>query len=798
MKHAFSGLIKTTLVSAIAVALISCGGAEERKVKYLEKGKAYIEEQNFDKAKIEIKNVLQIDPKFAEAHYVMGQINEQDKELRKAIGNYSKAIELDPQHIGAKVGLAKIYVIAGTEEYLNKARQLLAEVKNEASDTPEADLISATIDYKTGDKEKATKSLEIVVKNNPKMVEGISLLSTIYMAGDRDDAAILLLKKGVKDNASNIHLRTKLAQILAKNRDYVSAEKYLKQAIEIEPERYTLQVTLSSFYASTNQVEKAVAILKDAIKQDPADTQRYLVLVEVLSSHVGVKQAEETLLDFIKQNPDMYELKMAQVKLYEKLGKRDELKAVLNKIISEHEYDIEAVEARTQLANYLLEEGDQAGARKHVDIVLAEYPNNNAALLVAAKLDMMNLQAVSAINRLRTVVKNDPKNAEASALLARAHETNNESSLAENELRKAIEANPVNNQVHVNYAGYLVSKGRTDEALDIVDKALTYFDNDYELLKVKLKILASQQKNDELPAVLNRMEAAEPSLAEVNTTRAQLYLSNGEVDKALEQFELAYEKSVEKYKPLENIVKVYVSNDQPDKALARLQKRFDVDPDDSIANYLVGHVLLSQNKPGEARSKFREAANESSEWFPPYYGMAVSYLSENNIDKAIEAYKEAVENLKVKTPAQMQLASLYERKQAYTDAMDVYKQILQENPANQVAANNYAALLLDYGNPSDIATALEVSKGFEKLQQPAFQDTLAWAYAKSGDHQKAIDILMPIVERASNVAVFRYHLGYALYHSGDKAAAKSHLEIAVDSEQDFPGKIEAEALFKEI
>lgn len=798
MKHTFSGLIKTTLVSAIAVALISCGGAEERKIKYLEKGKAYIEEQNYDKALIEIKNVLQIDPKFAEAHYVMGQINEQEKELRKAMGNYNKAIELDPQHIGAKVGLAKIYVIAGTEDYINQARQLLAEVKSAVNDHPEADLISATIDYKTGEKEKATRSLEIIVKNNPKLVEGASLLSTIYMADDKEPAAISVLKKSVEDNPSNIPLRIKLAQILAKNGDYVGAEKYLKQAIEVEPERYALQVALSSFYASSNQVDKAEAVLRDAIKQDQQDTQRYLVLVEMLSSRVGVKEAEEALLDFIKQNPDMHELKMAQVKFYDKLGKRDELKAVLNKVISDNEYDIEAVEARALLANYLLEEGDHEGARKHVDVVLAEYPSNNDALLVAAKLDLMNLDSISAINRLRTVVKNDPKNADAAALLARAHEMNNESSLAENELRKAIEANPVNNQVHVNYAGYLVSKGRTDEALDIVDKALTYFDNDYELLKVKLRILASQQKNDELPVVLNRMETADPSLAEVNTTRAQLYLSQGEVDKALEQFELAYEKSVEKYKPLENIVKVYVSQGQPEKAMERLQKRFEIDADDSIANYLVGHVLLSQNKQDEARLKFRAAAKASSEWFPPYYGMAASYLSENNIDKAIEAYTEAVDKLKVKTPAQMQLAALYERKQSYTDAMDVYKQIIQENPGNQVASNNYAALLLDYGAATDVSRALEIAQKFEKLQQPAFQDTLAWAYTKSGEHQKAIDILSPIVERASNVAVFRYHLGYALYHSGDKAAAKSHLEIAVDSEQDFPGKIEAEALLKEI
>lgn len=361
MKHTFSGLIKTTLISAIAVALISCGGAEERKVKYLEKGKAYIEEKNYDKALIEIKNVLQIDPKFAEAHYVMGQINEQGKELRKAIGNYNKAIELDPQHIEAKVGLAKIYVIAGTEDYLNKARQLLTEVKSVVSDHPEAELIAATIDYKTGDKEKSKKSLESIVKNNPDLVEGISLLSTVYMAEDKEPAAIAVLKKGTEDNPSNIPLRIKLAQILAKNGDYASAEKYLKQAISIEPERYALQVALSSFYASSNQVEKAEAVLRNAIEQDPQDVQRYLVFVEMLASRISVKEADEALVGFIQKNPDMHELKMAQVKFYDKLGKRDELKAVLNKIISEHEYDIEAVEARALLANYLLEEGDQGG-----------------------------------------------------------------------------------------------------------------------------------------------------------------------------------------------------------------------------------------------------------------------------------------------------------------------------------------------------------------------------------------------------------------------------------------------------
>ena len=49
----------------VAIFLAGCGGAEERKAKYLERGKAYFEEENYDKAKIEFKNVLQIDPKTA-------------------------------------------------------------------------------------------------------------------------------------------------------------------------------------------------------------------------------------------------------------------------------------------------------------------------------------------------------------------------------------------------------------------------------------------------------------------------------------------------------------------------------------------------------------------------------------------------------------------------------------------------------------------------------------------------------------------------------------------------------------
>jgi len=798
MKHLIIGLTKFTILATLVVSLYACGGAEERKEKYLEKGKTYFEEKNYDKAKIEFKNVLQIDPKFADAYFYMGQLEEKNKELRKSLGNYQKAIELDPKHTLAKIKLAKIYVIAGTEEYIKKANNLLGQVKQEQPDNSEAELISATIKFKDGDKAQAMSDIEKVVKKDVQLVEGIRLLASIYTTKGEEAKAVKLLTKGAKDNPDNIPLRVNLAKLLAKNKDYSAAEKYLKQAISIEPEKYSLQVALSSFYATSGQDDKAESVLRSAIEQDDEDAKRYLMLIEMLASKISIQKAEEELKQAITDKPDLYELKFAQVNFYVKTGKRDEAKLVLKQVIEDKSYGVEGVKARNLLSKYLLEDGDLKGAKGYADEVLKEHPNNNDALLIISKLALVDLDAITAINGLRTVVKNDPKSAEASLLLAQAYELNKESSLAENELKKAIESNPINDQVHVNYARYLGSKGRIEEVVDVVDKALTYFEDSYDLMNIKLKVLASQGKESELISLLNVMEQVNVDKAEVNLIKGKYHLSKRELDLAIEQFEKAYDKSHDKYKPLELITNAYIANQQSEKALERLQMNVEKNPNDAAAILLIGKVYFSQKKIPEAREKFKQASEAAESWLTPYMSLAASYMLDKNVEMTLAVYNDALTKLKNKIPVQLQIASIYERQKEFDKAMDIYKEILAESSTNKLAANNYASLLLDHGGEIDYVKALDMSKAFEKANQPALQDTLAWAYAKTGDNAKAIEILKPIVEKSPKIAVFRYHLGYALFHMGDKAAAKSHLEIASSSEQTFTGKDKAIELLKSI
>ena len=91
--------IHLALVAVIVVMslLAACGGPEEKKAKFYSRAQELLEKGDLVKARLEVKNALQIDPKFAEAYSLLGQIEMKDGDLRAAFGAFSKAVELKPE-----------------------------------------------------------------------------------------------------------------------------------------------------------------------------------------------------------------------------------------------------------------------------------------------------------------------------------------------------------------------------------------------------------------------------------------------------------------------------------------------------------------------------------------------------------------------------------------------------------------------------------------------------------------------------------------------------------------------------
>jgi tetratricopeptide (TPR) repeat protein len=145
------------------------------------------------------------------------------------------------------------------------------------------------------------------------------------------------------------------------------------------------------------------------------------------------------------------------------------------------------------------------------------------------------------------------------------------------------------------------------------------------------------------------------------------------------------------------------------------------------------------------------------------------------------------------------LASTHESNQAYEKAMEIYDRILKKYPANTVAINNLASLLIEHKSDKDsLKQAKALAINLEKEPQPVFRDTLGWVYYKSGETDKAVSLLKDVVKQAPNIPIFRYHLGMAYYKLGNLPEAKTQLAQAVEVKDDYPGKDEARAVLQKI
>ena len=105
-------LILLVCVAFLPAAMIACGSQEEKKMKFLEKGKTLYEQGDYVKAQLEFKNALQIDPKFADGYYWLGMIRQHEGNWKQAYGSFAKAAELDPDHLKAQLQLGRLLLLA--------------------------------------------------------------------------------------------------------------------------------------------------------------------------------------------------------------------------------------------------------------------------------------------------------------------------------------------------------------------------------------------------------------------------------------------------------------------------------------------------------------------------------------------------------------------------------------------------------------------------------------------------------------------------------------------------------------
>ncbi|HXP64552.1 MAG TPA: tetratricopeptide repeat protein, partial [Steroidobacteraceae bacterium] len=205
--HALPRLIALPLLALAVLSSVGCGGAEARKSSHIEKGQAYLVAGNVEKARVEFQNALQIAPKDAQARFEMGVIEEKLAKPREAAQFYQGAIDIDPDHQGARTNLARLYLFARQPD---RALELAGPALAKHPDDAELLTVRAAARLQLKDSSGAEQDARRAVDLAPTNADAVAVLAGIYSSAGAGDKAQTLLEQTIQRVPGNIDLRLAL------------------------------------------------------------------------------------------------------------------------------------------------------------------------------------------------------------------------------------------------------------------------------------------------------------------------------------------------------------------------------------------------------------------------------------------------------------------------------------------------------------------------------------------------------------------------------------------------------------
>ena len=790
--------MKHFLISIIALAtLISCGGAEERKEVYLEKARQSLAAGNLDKARIELRNVLQIDPKEAQAHFQLGEIFDLKKEYTKAFVSYSKAVELDPENLDyhAKIGTYVLILAGDVDTAIEKRDLILSKDPSNISGL----LLKSGILMKQNNKDEAEKIAKDIFSMQPGHVHNALFLSSIYLNDKKYDESINVLNTCIKENAENRSLVSALANAYFKAEKYDLAENVYRGILEKNPEVFSNYMTLASFYKEIGSSDKAESVLRNAIENNAEDVTRKIVLVDFIQQTRGNQSAIEELKNIIEKNKNAGELRLSLARYYASEKKLDEAVQILKTAVADFSEESVGIKSRAYLANIYMQNGDVDAAINVINDAIKISPNDSEVNFINAKLKIVKKDYEAAIISLRIVTKDDPENIDAYFLLAAAHSANGEAEQAGEIIKRAYENNRTNANALIALARYHDKNKNIAELEKMIDSLISMRPNDYEILSYKSALLNKKKMLPEAKAHATRLIELYPDMPNGYIQSVPFLLTDKKESEAISLLEQGYTRVKEKTVMLDSLVSVYFAQKNFGAAENKVKSTIGEIGDTAELHMLLARIQWSSGKKEAAKSSLLKASSIKPEWNQPYLNLADAYKAENNAQKAIEILQQGLIHVQGDLSLILKLTEIYEGLGDYNAAINQYEKAYDTHTENVVLANNLAALLsLHRTDEASLKRARQLADKLKTVDQAVILDTAGWVYFKVGDYVEAVNILKTVVEKSPDVPVFNYHLGMALYKTGDEVSAKAYLTKALATDGSFPGRDEAETHLKKI
>lgn len=709
------------------------------KKKHYDKATSYMQAAKYREAEIEFSNAIQIDPKYAEAHYGLAQCLMKQKDWSHAYQELMRTVEFAPTNWQAQLDIANFYLAA---HRLQDARDRAELILKGDPQNAGAEVVLSNADALQGDE---TKSL----------AEG---QKAIEMAPDR--AASYLNTAAIQEHG----------------KDLVAAEKNFKKALELDPKNPATAIAVAEFYERQKKWPEAEQQLQSAIALDPKNPESRARLAQLFLFEGKKDAAEQTLRDAKAAMPDNSAGYRLLGEYYIAQGQMDKALAEFASLHTEHPKDASVADTYAEL---LIGQNKLDDASKVVDATLKSAPSDAGALISQSQILERQGKAQDAVHVLEGVTKNNPDNAAAHYHLGVAYAAASNYGQAEAEWREAIRLRPNIFDAHRALAVLAIRKNDTDLLKQSSEQMIKIAPAVPEGYIFHARALYATGNQVGAEADLKKVIEIAPQSPTGYVQMGDLRVSQKKPDEATKFYELALERAPSSVEAMTGLVNIDLARKDNARALKLVQDQMAKIPANSRFYALLGQVEMKNQNSAAAEAAFEKATEIDNNNVQAFMMLAAVEASRGSVDQAITNYERALQSNPRNARIDVSLGELLEAKGQWQQAEDRYQKALDAQPDYPVAANNLAYLMLEHGGNINVAVSLAQTARRGLPDLPNSADTLGWAYYHQGVYNAAIDLLREAVKGDDKNATYHYHLGMSYEKANNYAMAKKELEYTL-------------------
>ncbi|CAL1238971.1 XrtA/PEP-CTERM system TPR-repeat protein PrsT [Candidatus Methylocalor cossyra] len=743
------------------------------------------QERQFKKAIDYAQQVLRQDDRNANGWAVLGEAKRLDNDLPGAIEAFSKALQLQPNDLRARLGRATSYLSANQVaeaakdvaevrkvagdlplalylqaviEYQHKnleaADDLLIRATNAMPDHLPSKLLLGTVAYQQGKYETAEYQLTQFLTRVPKYLPAAKLLAATRMKLGRPAEAIQTLKE-VEDQAENdVQFLSLMGSAYLETKQFDLGNEYLNRAVELDPKAAALKAQLALGQMATGHLDQAVSDLKAAVELDQNLLQADVMLVLAL---------------------------IQQKKFDEAIDAANKLKAKMkNDPLPEN-----------ILGAAYMAKGDADKAADHWNAALKLKPDYATAALNLAKLELRGHRLDGAVRYYERILGWDPKNLQALLGLAQVAELRKDFGAMEKYLNQARDKNPKALQPPLFLTRFYLQRGKPLQALEMARSAADANPDNPAALE---NLAAAQLANDQAAsavATLRRLVGKLPGEPHHRHQLAQALYKAGDKSAAHQEWRGIVKDRPDFLPAYLALAELEAQDKKFAEALKLVEQAKTRDPKSPLPWQLEGDIQLADKQYKKATLAYTKAQALAPSGLVARRLYQASRADGNDaaafdiLEQWLKAHGDDGESWAV-------LALGYQSVGKNAQALAAYEKAYALMPDNPLVQNNLAWLYQEMGDQRALGLADKLLGASEN--HPEIMDTVGWIYVQNGRLDKGLQLLQDAAVHAPQLLQIRFHVAGALAKAGRKEEARKELDALLKDNKDFPERRQAEAL----